>query len=78
MRNKYHTRRCLNINYNHFTTFERARIETLNNSGYSRRYIGNLMEMHYSTVARELSRNTKNYEAEKANAKNLKVNIPVK
>ncbi len=56
------------MNYNHLTTFERARIETLNNLGYSRRYIANLIGRHHSTVARELSRNAKNYKAEKADA----------
>ncbi|MCS6105510.1 IS30 family transposase, partial [Clostridium botulinum] len=54
------------MNYNHLTTFERARIETLYKFGYSRRHIANLIGRHHSTVARELSRNAKNYEAEKA------------
>ncbi|NFF81623.1 IS30 family transposase [Clostridium botulinum] len=56
------------MNYNHLTTFERARIETLYKFGYSRRHIANLIGRHHSTVARELSRKAKNYEAEKADA----------
>lgn len=56
------------MNYKHLTTFERARIETLNNLGYSRRGIAKSIGRHHSTVARELARNTSNYEAEKADA----------
>jgi transposase, IS30 family len=56
------------MSYKHLTTFERARIETLNKLGYSTRYIANSIGRHHSTVARELSRNCLNYDAEKSEA----------
>jgi IS30 family transposase len=43
--------------YQHLTTFERGRIEALHNSGYTVREIGQQMNRHHSTIARELSRN---------------------
>ncbi len=40
------------MNYNHLTTFERARIETLYKFGYYRLYIASLIVRHHSIVAR--------------------------
>ena len=57
------------MNYKHLTTFERARIEILNNLGYSSRCIAKAIGRHHSTIARELSRNANKYEAEKVDAK---------
>jgi len=45
------------MDYQHLTTFERGRIEALHNSGYTVREIGQQMNRHHSTIARELSRN---------------------
>jgi IS30 family transposase len=45
------------MGYQHLTTFERGRIEALHNSGYTVREIGQQMNRHHSTIARELSRN---------------------
>lgn len=56
------------MNYKHLTTFERGKIESLNNLGYSTRYIAKSIGKHHSTIARELVRNTTNYKAEKADA----------
>lgn len=56
------------MDYKHLTTFEQSRIEILNKLGYSTRYIANSIGRHHSTVARELSRNCTNYNAEKSEA----------
>jgi len=45
------------MDYQHLTTFERGRIEALHNLGYTVREIGQQMNRHHSTIARELSRN---------------------
>ena len=47
------------MDYKHLTTYERGRIETLCKLGYKARKIGNLINRHPSTIARELSRNGK-------------------
>lgn len=55
------------MGYQHLTTFERGRIEALNQLGYTVRQIGKQISRHHSTVARELSRNNRsNYCSEKA------------
>jgi IS30 family transposase len=55
------------MDYQHLTTFERGRIEALHNSGYTVREIGQQMNRHHSTIARELSRNNNiNYYCETA------------
>lgn len=53
------------MNYKHLTTFERARIEVLNNLGYSGRAISKILGRHHSTISRELARNSKEYCSEK-------------
>ena len=55
------------MDYQHLTTFERGCIEALHNSGYTVREIGQQMNRHHSTIARELSRNNNiNYCCETA------------
>jgi len=55
------------MDYQHLTTFERGRIEALHNLGYTVREIGQQMNRHHSTIARELSRNNNaNYCCETA------------
>ncbi|NCD43524.1 MAG: IS30 family transposase [Bacteroidia bacterium] len=57
------------MDYRHLTTFERGRIEALNQLGYTVRQIGNQINRHHSTVARELARNNRlNYCSETAQA----------
>jgi IS30 family transposase len=46
------------MDYQHLTTFERGRIESLHKSGYTVREIGLQINRHHSTIARELSRNS--------------------
>jgi IS30 family transposase len=45
------------MSYKHLTTYERGRIEALNNIGYSSRRIGEELGRHHTTIARELQRN---------------------
>ncbi|WP_271399141.1 IS30 family transposase [Salinicoccus roseus] len=56
------------MSYQHLTTFERARIETLRSAGVSMRGIARRIERHVSTVSREIRRNAagRQYSAEKA------------
>ncbi|NCC87819.1 MAG: IS30 family transposase [Clostridia bacterium] len=55
------------MDHKHITTFERGRIEALNQLGYTVRQIGNKINRHHSTVARELARNNRlNYCSETA------------
>ncbi|MBM7634244.1 IS30 family transposase [Geomicrobium sediminis] len=46
------------MSYQHLTTFERARIETLQKIGYSMRKISDELRRSPSTISRELRRNT--------------------
>ncbi|MCG3402896.1 IS30 family transposase [Staphylococcus massiliensis] len=56
------------MSYQHLTTFERARIETLWSAGLSMRAIARHIHRNVSTVSREIKRNATahQYEAEKA------------
>ncbi len=45
------------MSYHHLTISERIRIEVLSILGYSTRFIAKFLHRHYSTIARELSRN---------------------
>lgn len=57
------------MDYKHLTTFERGRIEALNNLGYTSREIGTEISRHHSTISRELARNAhNNYCSEAAQA----------
>lgn len=57
----------LYMSYNHFTTFERSRIEVLRKSGKTTREIGEELSRHHSSIARELKRNSLDiYIAEEA------------
>ena len=46
------------MSYQHLTTFERSRIELLQQQGYSARQIGKSIGRYHSTISRELNRNT--------------------
>ncbi|WP_175616083.1 IS30 family transposase [Piscibacillus halophilus] len=50
------------MSYQHLTTFERARIETLLDHGYSLRDIAKSLKRSPSTLSRELKRNSSNTE----------------
>jgi len=59
------------MSYSHVTTFERARIETLNALNYSTRAIAEEIGRCHTTVSRELKRHTKpheEYQSERAQA----------
>ena len=57
------------MDYQHLTTFERGRIEVLNQLGYTVRQIGKQIGRHHATIARELARNgRRNYCSETAQA----------
>lgn len=47
------------MSYSHLTTFERGRLEALNNLGWSARAIANELKRHHSTISRELKRNSR-------------------
>jgi len=58
------------MSYSHLTTFERGRLETLLRLGWSTRQIAKELNRHYSTMARELKRNSTNeYASEVAQKK---------
>lgn len=46
------------MSYQHFSTFERGRIEELLTLGYSNRAIATRLNRHRSSIDRELQRNT--------------------
>ena len=46
------------MSYHHLSTFERTCIEILSKMGYSTRQIAQQLNRYYSTIARELKRNT--------------------
>lgn len=54
------------MSYHHLTTFERGRIQTLHELGYSNRRIALLIDRHRSCIDREIRRNTvtTTYQAE--------------
>lgn len=55
------------MSYNHFTTFERSRIELLHKQGHSTRQIAKQLDRHHSSIARELQKNSQDdYQAESA------------
>ena len=55
------------MSYHHLSTFERTCIEILSKMGYSTRQIAQQLNRYYSTIARELKRNTqKTQQAELA------------
>lgn len=53
------------MSYTHLTPFERSRLETLSNLGFSTRHIAKQLHRHHSTIARELKRHClPSYQAE--------------
>lgn len=46
------------MNYKHFTTDERSKIDILNKEGYSARKIAVILNKHHSSISRELNRNS--------------------
>ena len=46
------------MSYHHLNIYERTRIELLSKMGYSTRKIEGQLNLHHSTIARELKRNT--------------------
>jgi len=57
------------MEYSHFTTFERGRLEALYKLGLSCRQIAKELKRHHSTIAREIKRNkteNESYSPEKA------------
>ena len=50
------------MNYNHINTFERSKIQVLNKLVYSTRKIAKEINIHHSSIARELAKNNKFYK----------------
>ena len=58
------------MSYFHLTTFERGKLESYHKLGWSTRKIGQALNRHHSTIAREIERNQVNetYDAQKGQA----------
>lgn len=50
------------MSYHHFTSNERAKIEQLNQIGFSTRKIASYLKCHHSSIARELKRCSVSFE----------------